>query len=61
MRINENDLAYLIDIADCVIGIEAFIKGIRLHEFEKDRMRKLAVERLLEITGQAANNISKET
>jgi uncharacterized protein with HEPN domain len=61
MRINEEDLSYLIDIVDCVTGIETFIDGIWLHEFEKDRMRKLAVERLLEIIGQAANNISKET
>jgi hypothetical protein len=46
MRINEKDLSYPIDIVDCVIGLEALIGVIWLHEFEKDKMRKLAVERL---------------
>ncbi|MDR2490374.1 MAG: DUF86 domain-containing protein [Spirochaetaceae bacterium] len=31
------------------------------HQFEKEKMRKSAVERQLEIIGQAANKISKET
>jgi uncharacterized protein with HEPN domain len=61
MRLNENDLSYLIDIADCVIDINDFTKSIVYNEFEKDKMRKLAVERQLEIIGQAASKISKET
>ena len=61
MPLNENDLSFLIDIVDCIIDINEFTKGIGLHEFEKDKMRKLAVERQLEIIGQAANKISKET
>jgi uncharacterized protein with HEPN domain len=61
MPLNENDLSYLIDIVDCIIDINEFTRPILFHEFEKDKMRKLAVERQLEIIGQAANKISKET
>jgi uncharacterized protein with HEPN domain len=61
MPLNENDISFLIDIVECIIDINEFTKGIGFHEFEKDKMRKLAVERQLEIIGQAANKISKET
>ena len=61
MPLNENDLSFLIDIIDCIIDINEFTKGIEFHEFKKDKMRRLAVERQLEIIGQAANKISKET
>ena len=61
MPLNENDLSFLIDISDCIIDINEFTSGIEFYEFEKDKMRKLAVERQLEIIGQAANKISKET
>jgi uncharacterized protein with HEPN domain len=58
---NKNDLSYLIDIVDCIIDIKDFTESIEFHQFEKDKMRKLAVERQLEIIGQAANKISLET
>jgi uncharacterized protein with HEPN domain len=61
MPLNENDLSYLIDMVDCILDIKEFTKSILYNEFEKDKMRKLAVERQLEIIGQAANKISKET
>jgi uncharacterized protein with HEPN domain len=60
MRLNENDLSYLIDIVDCIIDINEFTDSIEYYQFEKDKMRKLAVERQLEIIGQAANKISIE-
>ena len=61
MPLNENDLSYLIDIVDCIIDINEFTESIQYYHFEKDKMRKLAVERQLEVIGQAANKISKET
>ena len=61
MRPNENDLSYLIDIIDCIMDINEFTESIELHQFEKDKMRKLAVERQLEVIGQAANKIGTET
>jgi len=60
MRLNENDLSYLIDIVDCIIDINEFTDSIEYYQFEKDKMRKLAVERQLEVIGQAANKISIE-
>ena len=61
MPLNENDLSYCIDIVDCIIDINEFTKPVEYHQFEKDKMRKLAVERQLEVIGQAANKISIET
>ena len=61
MPLNENDLSFLIDIVDCIFDINEFTSGIQFHIFEKDKMRKLAVERQLEVIGQAANKISNET
>ncbi|GHT75520.1 hypothetical protein FACS1894124_6990 [Spirochaetia bacterium] len=61
MQLNENDLSYLIDIVDCIMDINEFTGSIYYSDFEKDKMRKLAVERQLEVIGQAANRISKET
>ena len=61
MPLNENDLSWLIDIVDCILDINEFTQSIDYHQFEKEKMRKLAVERQLEIIGQAANKISKET
>ena len=61
MPLNENDLSYLIDIVDCIFDINEFTNGIQFHIFEKDKMRKLAVERQLEVIGQAANKISNDT
>ena len=61
MPLNEEDLSYLIDIIDCVMDINEFTKSIEYYQFERDKMRKLAVERQLEVIGQAANKISIET
>jgi uncharacterized protein with HEPN domain len=61
MPLNENDLSFLIDIVDCIMDINEFTEGIGFYEFEQDKMRKLAVERQLEVIGQAANKISTET
>jgi len=60
MQLSENDLSYLIDIIDCILDINEFTDRIEYHQFEKDKMRKLAVERQLEVIGQAANKLSIE-
>jgi uncharacterized protein with HEPN domain len=61
MQLNENDISYLIDIVECIIDITEFTNLIGFYQFEKDKMRKLAVERQLEVIGQAANKVSIET
>ena len=45
MQLNENDLSYIIDIVDCIMDINEFTKSIEFYQFEKDKMRRLAVER----------------
>jgi uncharacterized protein with HEPN domain len=61
MPLSEKDLSYFIDIVECIIDINEFTKSIEYYQFENDKMRKLAVERQLEVIGQAANKISSET
>lgn len=61
MQINEQDISYLLHILECINDIISFTSDISFDEFEKDKMRKLAVERQLEIIGQAANKNSEET
>jgi uncharacterized protein with HEPN domain len=61
MRLEERDLACFIDIVECIIDIIQFTKGVSFIEFENDKMRKLAVERQLEVLGQAANGILEPT
>jgi uncharacterized protein with HEPN domain len=36
----------------------AFTQGVRLHDYETNRMMQLAVEREVEIIGEAARNVS---
>ena len=42
------------------MDINEFTCSIEYYQFEQDKMRKLAVERQLEVIGQAANKISIE-
>jgi len=58
MPLNENDLSFFIDIIDCIFDINEFTNSIEYYQFEKDKMRRLAVERQLEVIGQVANKIS---
>jgi len=61
MPINPNDLSSILDIVNCISDINEFIGNYDFNQFNNDKMCKLAVERSLEIIGQAANNLSNET
>lgn len=56
----KKDKAYLKDILDAISDIEAFIGNINEAEFYKNKEKKYAVVRALEIIGEAAKNLSKE-
>jgi uncharacterized protein with HEPN domain len=58
MRPEDRDAAYLWDMLDAARAISEFTAGIDFAEYEKDRMRQLAVERCIEITGEAARRVS---
>lgn len=54
------DKAYLKDILDAISDIEVFIANINEAEFHKNKEKKYAVVRALEIIGEAAKNLSRE-
>ena len=59
MPLGDKDLSYLVDIFDCVEDVIAYTSDISIHDFEKEKMRRLAVERQLEVIGQAANRVTE--
>jgi uncharacterized protein with HEPN domain len=56
----KKDRAYLKDILEAISDIEVFIANINETEFYKNKEKKYAVVRALEIIGEAAKNLSKE-
>ena len=52
------DAAYLWDMLDAARAIREFVAGKTLHDYQKSRMLRGAVERHVEIIGEAANRVS---
>ena len=52
------DAAYLWDMLDAARAIKEFVAGKTLHDYQKSRMLRGAVERHVEIIGEAANRVS---
>jgi uncharacterized protein with HEPN domain len=59
MRPESGDISYLWDMLDAAQAITGFLKGRRYAEYLTDRMLRGAVERYIEIIGEAARNVSK--
>jgi len=55
-----NDSVFVADILDETQKIEEFIKGMENAEFVKNELVRHAVERSLEIIGEAAKGLSEE-
>ena len=55
---DQRDSAYLWDMLDAAGMIEQLSSGLDFSEYSKDRRTQLAVERSLEIIGEAAGRIS---
>lgn len=55
----EKDAAYLWDMLDASKTAQGFVKDIKFHRYQGDRKLQLAVERAIEIIGEAARNVSK--
>ncbi len=55
------DMGRLWDMLDAARAILEFIQGRRLEDLLSDRILRGAVERNLEIIGEAARHVSKET
>ena len=54
------DVAYLWDMWDAAQAIQQFVSGKTFHQYQHDRMLRGAVERHLEIIGEAANRVSPD-
>jgi len=54
-----NDDALLRDMLDAAREATGYVQGITAHAFQHDRMRQRAIERCVEIVGEAARGVSK--
>ena len=59
MRPKGSDDSYLWDILDAAMAIQQFVTGKTFRDYTSDRLLRGAVERHIEIMGEAARNISK--
>jgi uncharacterized protein with HEPN domain len=60
MRPDERDPGYVWDMLDAARSIRDFTRGVTQDQYLKDRKVQLAVERALEIIGEAARLVSTE-
>ena len=59
MPLEERDKAYLWDMLDAASAVEEFVRGKTYAEYLSNRMMRGAVERHIEIIGEAAGRISE--
>ena len=60
MQPQERDLASLWDMREAARLIAGFLRGVTYLEYEKNLMLRSAIERQLEISGEAARRVSPE-
>jgi uncharacterized protein with HEPN domain len=58
MRPDISDKSYLWDMLDAALAIRQFVEGKTFTDYTSDRILRGAVERHVEIIGEAARNIS---
>ncbi len=61
MRPEDRDMARLWDMLDAARAVTQFVQDRSLEDLLSDRMLRSAVERSLEIIGEAARHVSLET
>ncbi|MBM3189519.1 MAG: DUF86 domain-containing protein [Chloroflexi bacterium] len=61
MRPDDRDKAYLWDMLDAALAIEQFVRGETFESYLANRMMRGAVERHIEIIGEAARRVSEAT
>ena len=57
---DEQAKAYLWDIREAAREIHEFMRGVKFHQFEQNKMLRYAVERQLHVIGEAAVHISPQ-
>jgi len=60
MRPESSDISYLWDMLDASIAIQQFLVGKDFNDYNTDRLLRGAVERHIEIIGEAARNVSAD-
>lgn len=58
MRPDERDASYLWDMLDAARAVKEFVSNRKYYDYQKDRMLRNAVERNIEIIGEAASHVS---
>lgn len=58
MPLEPRDAAYLWDMVETGKAVSAFTSGVKPHEYLADRKLQMAVERAVEIVGEAARRVS---
>ena len=61
MKEKPGDLQRLKHISQCISDLEEILHGVDADTFYSNSEKKYAVERVLEIIGEAVNKISKQT
>jgi uncharacterized protein with HEPN domain len=59
MPLEKSDAAFLWDILDAARAVRDFVHGKSLEDYGQDRMLRGAVERHIEIIGEAAGKVSR--
>jgi len=59
MQLEEKDAGYLWDILDSARTICDFVSGVNFIQYMEDRKLQFAVERAIEIIGEAARRVSE--
>ncbi len=59
MPLEPRDAAYLWDMIETSRAVRDFTQGIKPHEYLSDRKVQMAVERAIEIIGEAARRVSE--
>lgn len=58
MRPETSDISYLWDMLDASMAIQQFLAGKTFNDYSIDRLLRGAVERHIEIIGEAARDVS---
>jgi uncharacterized protein with HEPN domain len=61
MKEKPGELQRLQHISKCISDLEEILKGVDADSFYRNSEKKYAVERILEIIGEAVNRISEQT
>jgi uncharacterized protein with HEPN domain len=60
MQPDKKDAVYLWDVIEAAEAVQGFVAGVRYEQYLEDRKLQMAVERAVEIIGEAARRISPQ-